>query len=407
MNTTKKLKVTMFGGLTINYGDSTMGDNGDHSSKLWNLLAYLIVNRHREISHGELIGILWEDDEDIHNPVGALKTLVHRTREMLGKMGLDGSKLILSKRGSYCWNMDEVDMYLDTELLEHLYHNAEKKRFSKESLSDLLKAAELYKGTFLCNLSSEMWVIPLSVYYVSRYISAVYKALDILSSQERYEDIIALCTKAISVELYNESLNIQLIDALVQLGRYQLALDHYRKVTDMLYQQFSTAPSEEFHALYNEIVKKTNLEEMCISDISDKIKSGAPKHGAYYCIPPVFQEICQYESRNETRSGGVALLGLFTIRDENGEGISATAAYDLSIAAVGLHNTIRDTLRCGDCFSQLNASQFGILLQNTTYEKGRMVFMRVIRAYYRLYPGTHFKLENNLKQLDPLGIYDA
>lgn len=398
-----ELRTEMFGGFSMTHGESGIGDAENNSTKVWNLLAYLIAYKHRKIPHEELIKVLWEDDENIQNPLGALKALVHRTREMLGELGFDGRKLVLGKRGSYYWSCDEAEMYVDTETFEHLCRNAEKMRSDKSTLPDLLKAIELYKGDFLPNLSSEAWVMPLSVYYSNKYISIVYSALDILSSQERYEDILELCRKAITIMPYEEPLNAQLIDALVHLGRYQLALNHYRQVTDMMYQQFAIAPSDEFLALYREIVKKTNLEETCISDISEKIKNGAPDKGAYYCNPPVFQEICQYDFRTKMRNGRVAFLCLVTVRAKNDEKLEQSV---LSNTVQELHTTIRDSLRCGDCFSQLSASQFGILLQDTTYEKGRMVLMRIMQACYRRCPEKRIKMDYSLKQLDLLRIQE-
>ncbi|MGI5971921.1 MAG: BTAD domain-containing putative transcriptional regulator [Oscillospiraceae bacterium] len=401
MGASDKLNIIMFGGCSITYKASTIGDNGDNSSKLWNLLAYLITYRNREISRSELMKILWEDDEKAQNPIGALKTLVHRARKAFGELGLDGKRLILNRKGSYCLNCDEIEICVDTETFEALCQNAEKKEFDQSTLPDLLQAAELYKGDFLPNLSSETWVMPLSVYYNNKYISIVHNALNILSSQGRYEEVIELSRKAISIAPYDETLNMQLIDALRRLGRYQLALNHYHQVTEVLYQQFAITPSEELNALYKEIIKQTNLEETCISEISDKIKNGAQERGAYYCPAQVFQEICRYDARTKIRNGRVAYLCLITVRAENNEGNDKSLVNN---AVKELHAAIRDSLRCGDCFSLLSASQFGILLQDTTYEIGRMVLMRVIRAFHRRFPKKSIKLDYSLKQLDPFRI---
>jgi len=389
------LNITTFGGCSISYGKFAIGDNGSGSSKLWNLLAYLITNRNREITMSELLNVLWEDDEEVNNPVGALKVLVHRARKALGELGLDGKKIILSRQGSYCFDCGGIETHVDAEAFESLYQNAEKKQFDKSTLTDLLKAAELYKGDFLPNLLSVKWVMPLSVYYNYKYISVVSNALNILSSEGRYEEVIELSRKAIAISPYDETLHVQLIDALRRLGRYQLALNHYNFVTDMLYQQFAITPSEELKALYKEIIKQTNLEETSISEVSDKIKSGAPERGAYYCTPQVFQEICRYDARTKARSGGVAFLCLITVRADKSEDKPL-----ISSAVKELHIAIRDSLRCGDCFTLLSTTQFGILLQDITYEMGRKVLMRVITAYHRRFPGRKIKLNFSLKQLE-------
>jgi DNA-binding SARP family transcriptional activator len=404
MNAYNRLNITVFGGCSISYGKSAIGDNGYKTSKQWNLLAYLIIYRHREISLSELLNILWEDDEDVKNPVGALKVLVHRTRKALGELGLDGNRLILNKQGSYCFNSDGIEIHVDAESFEKLCRNAEKKQFDQSALPDLLQAAELYKGDFLPNLLSEKWVVPLSVYYNNKYISVVSNALNILSSKGRYEEVIELSRKAIGIAPYEETLHMQLIDALRRLGRYQLALNHYNYVTDMLDQQYAITPSEELKGLIKEIIKQTNIEETSITEISDKIKNEDPERGPYYCTPQVFQEICRYNVRTKARSGGVAYLCLITVRAVNSE------RHDISLinsAVKELHIAIRTSLRSGDCFSLLSASQFGLLLQNTTYEMGQKVLMRVIKAYHRRSHGRRIKLDYSLKQLESFRIEES
>ena len=80
------LNVQMLGGFSISTRTKQISDRDNRSRKMWILLAYLIYHRHRIILQEELIELLWGEDEQGANPVGALKTMFHRVRMMLDKL---------------------------------------------------------------------------------------------------------------------------------------------------------------------------------------------------------------------------------------------------------------------------------------------------------------------------------
>ena len=80
---TNKIHITMFGQFSILYRGKRLCENEYRGSKMISLLEYLISQRGREITHNELIDLLWSDSK---NPANALKTLVQRTRAMLDEM---------------------------------------------------------------------------------------------------------------------------------------------------------------------------------------------------------------------------------------------------------------------------------------------------------------------------------
>ena len=70
----------MLGEFTVGYRDKVISEKDKRGKKMRTLLQYLIAHREREVSQNELIEQLWPDSD---NPANALKTLVHRTREVL------------------------------------------------------------------------------------------------------------------------------------------------------------------------------------------------------------------------------------------------------------------------------------------------------------------------------------
>lgn len=95
----------------------TEQDSG--SWRQWTFLQYLCVFHQRRIPQEEIIDILWGDVE-INNPVNTLKTLLHRTRLTLERLGFpDGKKVLLYRRGVYTWD-PELTIRLDTEEFDSL-----------------------------------------------------------------------------------------------------------------------------------------------------------------------------------------------------------------------------------------------------------------------------------------------
>lgn len=391
------VQIKMFGGFSITNGRQELSSTGSNSPLLWDLLAYLITFRTREIPQAELIDTLWSS-ADLRNPQSALKVLVHRARAALDEIGLDGKSLLGSRRGAYYWNSVGLDEAVDSDEFNHLCDEADSSRDEDAACELRLRAAKLYDGDFLSNLSSETWVMPLSAYYNNKYIRAVYAAVAKLQSTGRNEEALELCKQALNIAPYDEPLNTYFIQSLVSLGRPQLALSHYEKVVRLLRDQFDVEPSQEFSALYREIMGIVQTQETTVSDVAEKIREGDSTRGAYYCEPAVFEEICRYDARTKMRSGGVSYLALLSIHGADG---GVVAKGEAERAAKLLQTAIRDSLRSGDCFSRLNLAQQEILLQNTTYEKGVMVIERVIRAYQRRNPGARTQISFSLSQLEP------
>ena len=96
----EKLKITMLGDFSMTYGENTITEQAKRSKKMWTLLQFLIANHNREISQNELISLLWGNKES-DNPVGALKTSLHRLRACLAALGLpEGMEVIINSMGT-------------------------------------------------------------------------------------------------------------------------------------------------------------------------------------------------------------------------------------------------------------------------------------------------------------------
>lgn len=386
-----KIKITMFGGFSMSWNGHSIGNDSSNSQKMWELLSYLITYKGREVSPNELIDILWENEE-LHNPINALKTLVYRTRLALDKLGINGKAVLVSRRGSYIWDASSIESTIDVELFDQYCRQAEKAT-DPETVIDAAKSAlTLYQGEFLSNLSDATWVMPRSVYYSNLLTRTIYSALDVYQQQNQYEEILEMCTNALSVLPYDEPLNIRFIETLIRLGRGQLALSQYNKVNKLLRLQFGVNPSPEFKRLYKDIAKANDMPIPKPSQIPAK-ETTEHTGGALFCTSEVFDIICYYDAQTKARNGSIACLANVTITDMDMQ------LSRLEQKASALKETIRSTLRSSDCFCQRGNKQFELLLQNTTCEGAEIVLHRLLKRFHHDLPNIHCRVEYNIEQM--------
>ena len=112
--------------------------------------------------------------------------------------------MILVSRGSYAWNT-AVPMVLDTDQFALACQRAAAPWLPpEEKLETCLAAAELYKGDFLARSAGERWAAPLADYYHAMFLNLARSAVELLEARERWQDVTALCTRAIAVDSYVE-----------------------------------------------------------------------------------------------------------------------------------------------------------------------------------------------------------
>ena len=389
--------ITMLGEFTISYKNKRIYDQSNRSKKPWNLLEYLVVNREHAISQDELVNLLW-DDEDSENPSGALKVLLHRVRKSLEPVMPDtGEELIILKKGEYSWNQDIV-VNVDADEFEQLCKLAGDDSLGYAEKIELYnRALNLYKGDFLPR-NTEGWVIPIASYYHRLYLQAVRAVIGLYYEEQKYEEIVNLCRKALTIEKTDEALYFDLINALYKSGRQSEALLEYSESTDMFYRKFGISPSKELKSLYKTIIKTTKSLETDLGTIKEDLCEKGEAAGAFFCEYEIFKDVYQLEARACARSGDSIYLCLITLSSTTEEEPSVKT---MNRAMEDLMAAINDTLRKGDVFSRYSISQYVILLPTTTFENVEMIMKRISSAFYRRYMKKDIGLQYKLQPLDP------
>ena len=394
--------VNMLGEFAIRVGDKIISDQANHSKKMWNILEYLIAFRKKEISQNDLIELLWED-EGSSNPNGALKTLMHRVRNLLKTLEVDDMNFIVQSRRTYAWN-NALPCIVDTDEFEKFY----KEGLAITSDDDLRlakfrKAISIYKGDFLPKTSHETWVVPLTAYYHTMYLKLVKDTIDLLAKKQEFEDIANICWQAITIDQFDEDLHYQLIYALYRSNNQHAALKQYSTTTDLFFEKFGITPSEKLQALYKEIVKTSKDIETDLNTIKDNLREQQQKSGAFYCEYEFFKDIYRLEARSAERTGNSIYLCLMTITTPSG---NQPPLSNLNKAMDKLKACIFNSLRSSDIFSRYSVSQYILMLPTTSYESGERVLKRIAGEFQKSNNNDRIILQYKLQPLEPVSKND-
>ena len=397
------LKIRMLGGCSLIYGDKTIGDANYHLKKPWMLLAYLIVFRNRAVSVDELINLLYPGEQG-KSPQGALKTLVYRVRSMLDELGMpDSREMILVTRGSYAWNAD-VPVQIDTDLFELACQRAGTSwLLPEERLETCMSALALYRSDFLAKAMGERWVKPLADYYHSMYVHLVQTTVGLLSAQERWEDVINVCGRAIQIDNYEEGFYYYLIRGLVRAGQPRQALERYKRMYTLFYTQLGITPSAEMTELYQEISREisrnASKETEDLAAISRFLLREDRLTGAFFCGLEVFTDIYNLEARSVARSGRSVNLGMIAAVMRDG---STPPLRLLNDYMEKLGDCIHASLRRGDVVTQYSANQYLLLLPAPTPEKGQLALDRILSSFTEKHPRCPLLLKTSIRPIDAI-----
>lgn len=380
-----KIKITMLGEFSVSYGEKTISENSKRSKKLWPLLQYLVAFHDRVVPQSELIELLWGDDKS-DNPFGALKTQMHRLRTVLAELECDDA-IIISSNGTYQLN-PALQYAIDAESFESTFKASTVEQDKNHKLALLIKSINIYTGDFLVNSAYESWVVPITTYYRSLYTKATHMAIESLSLRGDLHDIIAICSKALSIDPYDEIIHFHQIKALAQLGEQKSAQRQYEYVTNLLLTKFGVSPTKELLNLYDQTIKTKKDIEMDIDIVIENLLEERKVEGAFFCEYQIFKHLYQLELRDSARTSKRISVCLLTVH--TGEG-GLPAQNPLNKAMERLSKSISSSLRGSDVYSRYSVSQFVVMLPETNDETGLLVMKRIEK---------NFKCENTNKDIE-------
>lgn len=392
----RKLKIELFGGFSIFYGDEICIKDTGTSKKVVNLLQYLIANRQKKISQESIIYAMKIDDGN-KNPAAVLKNLIYRVRVLLKNSGLPEEDYIVQNAGAYCWN-NEIPCEVDVEEFEAYCQKAETKDNDEQTkLHHYSKAVALYKGKFLPKNSVELWIIPLATYYETMFHNCMKKSYEIVRKTEDYECMVKMCLHAIEANPFEEDNYVILIESYCKLGKFKDALVAYEKVTDWLYDELGVKPSAKLIQLYEMITTHLNQVEKNLVIIGSEFKEEEDADRVFYCPYGMLKSIVQFTLRMFERTGQTLCMLLLTITDENGD---LPPENRKQAAMDSLRDVINESLRRGDLFSRYSPTQYIVLLVSADYENSAMVGGRIMENYDKHFKSKHIRLSYKVKVVE-------
>lgn len=391
------IKIQLLGSLTLEKNGIQINDSDNRSKKLWLLMSYLFLNHNQKISQEKLISVMWPNDTLGSNPTNALKTLFHRTRTILDTLGDGvGRELLQCKKGEFFLN-PKTDLTFDFEEFESSVLLAKSLDNLEDRFQAYYKAFELYNGDLLSKFSSESWIIPIATYYHNMYLDVVYSLLTLCDEQQDYRTAISICTRANTIEQYDEHIYLHLMKNLLAISEYQEVVNTYQFLSDMLTSNFGVKPSDNVRALYREASQNLQTFIMDISEIEKRlVEPSSGKREALYCDFDFFCEIYHALSRGVERTGSAMHLATITLTDMNDNPLSKRS---LTVARDNLKNLMCQTLRQGDILSLITPCQFVLILPNTNIEGAESVLARIKKNFYKQYPHSMAKLSFHVKPI--------
>jgi DNA-binding SARP family transcriptional activator len=391
------IRINVLGTFSLTYENLVLLEDQGRSRKIWNLLAYLIVNRNKQFSPSELPEILCSE-ENIEDPAKAVKNLVYRLRCNLTESKMPELNYINQSGGIYSWNM-EIPIEVDADIFVQKWKAASKSKLAKdEALRLYLEAIDLYNGKFLPRLEYEEWTVTFSVYYHTIFTECIKQAFKLLSEKEDYLPLIPICKKAIALDPYEEDVYIAYITALTKLNKQKEAFTEYEVIRGKLCNELGVKPSEELAILYKEIIKDIKTLELDLASIKSDLKEKGIIKGTFCTEYEIFKEVYRFIARGVERTGTSVYLMLLTITDNRKKTVTP-ASLEKSMDT--LKETVTSVLRKGDLFAQYSVSQFVVMLQGTSLENGCVVGDRIISAYKKEGTSRNINVQYKLMPLDP------
>lgn len=368
------LVVKTLGKFQISDRTEILDESKLHSPMLIKLFVYMMIHRGKPLSIEEITNAVWAEEE-IDNPVGALKNLMYRLRKVLNDT-FGKQEYIITNRGSYTWN-PEIEVLVDTDEFEKLIHAAKGQENKNAAAEKYEYALMIYEGRFINNITDLYWIHNLNAYYHTMYLDAVRSLMDIYFKRGNYVDIEMICDKALEIDPSEEQLYTYKIKAYMYAGKLKQAMEYYEIAKKRIQYEIGIHDPELLQEVYQELLSMDNgefVEDM--EGIQADVIEENPD-GVFFCGYPIFKEIYQLEARKSTRSGLPNQLILFTVETVNKEP-EAIQAFRIKQGMERLESVMRKALRIGDVAARYSDSQYVLMVLNCDCECGWLVANRII-----------------------------
>lgn len=370
---TNVLYIQTFGDFKLMYNKKELSGNTVRSKQLWNLLEFLIANRYNDCSQERLYEVLWSGKE-LESHSNALKNLSYRLRTLLNKeLGIDATKYIINKHGSYSWNINSKYI-LDIDEFENLIKTAKASNHNEKEAMLYYKAAiDLYQGDFLPEAIYKDWSVPIRVYYQNQFMKISNELSRYFLSNSEFIKAESIALKSIGYDKFVEENHRNLLQAYIGQNKYKKALEHYYNIVDMYLNEFGDKPSEMITDIYETIAAKDDTYSNNINEIKKELQESSVE-GTMFVNYEAFKAIYRFKNRALKREPMSMFLTVVTVKFK--DYVKVTDEKEKQLID-DISKLICQYLRKNDVVSICGKMQFAIILSNITYENTIYVLKRL------------------------------
>ncbi|MBR3329881.1 MAG: hypothetical protein IKG25_01515 [Mogibacterium sp.] len=373
------INVKTFGGFSIRYKDSELSFGNQSESQMVQLLQLLLHFRKQGLSRDLAKAALF-GDRDVDDVSHSIRNIIYNLRKRLKALGLPDSQYVVKKKGVYFW-CDDIKVIEDASEFETAFDNAMNCEDNEQKIEMLTNACYMYAGRFLAGNESSVWSAQEAERYREIFSDCVIELTDMLRDAHKYKQLLDVSTYASKVDPFSEW-EIQTLEALGRLGKFDKTESFYRKTVDMYVKEYGGRANSYVREFINRIGLKLVVGHESLEEIQSKISNPEdyPREG-YYCSLPVFQEIYRMTERMMERSGEKIFLMLCTILDSKGNPMREGSR--LEELSERLRQTIIESVRHTDTVTRYGKGQYLVLLINTTEEDCSVVSKRISSRFIR------------------------
>lgn len=226
------VRIRLFGLLELENQFGMVKENTARSSLSWSLLKYLLLNPEAEISREEILRDLWPDDEK--DAASVLRIRLHRLREALAPLQLDGKNgLVLFRGKAYSLN-PRYTLWTDAEAFLELMEQIRTSAPDDPAALELcVQALELFRGPFMAYTEKAPWVTRYRDYYHKELCVLARNTLTRMSALGDDRALDLLCRRAAAIVPEEGALHQHIIKYMIrhkrqaELVRYISFLSQY------------------------------------------------------------------------------------------------------------------------------------------------------------------------------------
>lgn len=376
------LKVSMFGGFSMNYNDVPLAFGRAYRLKYIQLFQLLLLNYAKGIAKDVLLENLY-GMQDGSNRNNSLNNLIFRLRKHLLELGFSASDDIVLKSGR-CFLVLEEKIEVDVLEFQRLLKQAEQEADPQEKARTLFQAVELYQGELLPQISTELWVTVESLQCKRQLEEAVDILGGLLKEERKFQQMRSLYGRL--AQIYPlENWQEKEIECLMCMNQHQEACQLYQNTVDLYIEELGVPPTGEYLKRFQAMGKKLSGQSESLRAIQQELQEQKPFSGAYYCCYPSFIDSYRLMSRLMERNGQSIYLMLCTLVDAKGEPLNSPKIVSKKME--WLFEAMGRAMRSGDVYTKYSVCQYLALLLGTNQEDCSIVSSRIDQKYQELSGG--------------------